>query len=72
MKESFDEITIGMSSGKARYKSPFLARQLSVVFAPTRYRVVKITHFSFEVVLLRSGARSITQHDKIWRSAELF
>jgi hypothetical protein len=39
------------SRGKAHWKSPFLARQLSVFFAPTRYRVVKITCFSFEVVL---------------------
>jgi hypothetical protein len=40
-----------MSSGVARYKSPFLARQLSVFFAPVRYRVVKIMCSYPEVVL---------------------
>jgi hypothetical protein len=48
---SADEVTIRTSRGKACYKSPFLARQLSVFFAPTRYRVVKIVHFYSEVVL---------------------
>jgi hypothetical protein len=41
-KESFSEGTIGTSRGKAHYKSLFLACQLSVFFAPARYRVVKI------------------------------
>jgi hypothetical protein len=35
-KESFGDVTIRTSRGKARYKSPFLACQLSVFFAPTR------------------------------------
>jgi hypothetical protein len=46
-----DEGTIGTSRGKARYKSSFLARQLSVFFAPARYRVVKIMHSYSEMVL---------------------
>jgi hypothetical protein len=50
-KESFSEGTIGTSRGKARYKSPFWACQLSVFFAPTRYRVVKIARSCSEVVL---------------------
>jgi hypothetical protein len=33
MKESFSEGIIKMSSGKARYKSKFLAHKLSVFFA---------------------------------------
>jgi hypothetical protein len=37
-----DERTIETSRGKAHCKSPFLARQLSVFFTSTRYRVVKI------------------------------
>jgi hypothetical protein len=40
-----------MSKGKMRYKSPFLARQLSVFFTPVKYEVVKIAHSSFKVVL---------------------
>jgi hypothetical protein len=50
-KASFDEGTIETSRVKARYKFPFLAHQLSVFFAPTRYRVVKITHSCSKVVL---------------------
>jgi hypothetical protein len=46
-----DEGTIGMSSGKARYKYPFLLRQLSPFFAPARYRVVKIACSCSEMVL---------------------
>jgi hypothetical protein len=46
-----DEGTIGISRGKARCKSPFLARQLLVFFAPARYRVVRISHFYSEMVL---------------------
>jgi hypothetical protein len=41
-----------MSRGKARCKSPFLARQLSVFSAPVNYGVVKIVCSSSEVVLL--------------------
>jgi hypothetical protein len=37
-----DEGTIGTSREKACYKSPFLAHQLLVFFALTRYMVVKI------------------------------
>jgi hypothetical protein len=45
-----DEGTIEMSKGKARYKSPFLVHQLSVFFAPARYKVVKIVRsYSKEV-----------------------
>jgi hypothetical protein len=51
MKRSFGEGTIRTSRGKAHCKSPFLAHQLSVFFALARYRVVKIAHYSFEVVL---------------------
>jgi hypothetical protein len=48
---SANEGTIGTSREKARYKSPYLACQMSVFFAPARYRVVKITRSSSEVVL---------------------
>jgi hypothetical protein len=48
---SADEGTIRTSRGKARCKSHFLARQLSVFSAPTNYGVVKITHSSSEVVI---------------------
>jgi hypothetical protein len=48
---SVNEGTIGTSRGKARYKSPYLACQMSVFFAPARYRVVKITRSSSDVVL---------------------
>jgi hypothetical protein len=34
-----------------RYKSRFLAHQLSVFFAPVKYGVVKIAHSSSKVVL---------------------
>jgi hypothetical protein len=51
MKESFGEVTIGMSREKAHYKSSFLAWQLPVVFASARYRVVKIARSNSEVVL---------------------
>jgi hypothetical protein len=50
-KASFDGGTIETSRVKARCKFPFLAHQLSVFFAPVRYRVVKITHSCSEVVL---------------------
>jgi hypothetical protein len=53
-----NEGTIGMTRGKARYKSPFLMHQLLVFFAPTRYRVVKIAHSRFEVVL-RTTKRTV-------------
>jgi hypothetical protein len=39
------------SRGKAHCKSPMLVHQLSVFFAPARYRVVKIMCSCFEVVL---------------------
>jgi hypothetical protein len=48
---AIDEGTIRISRGKACCKSPFLACQLSVFFAPARYRVVKIAHSYFEMVL---------------------
>jgi hypothetical protein len=51
---SADEGTIETSRGKAHCKSPYLVHQLSVFFISTRYRVVKITHSSFEVVLRTS------------------
>jgi hypothetical protein len=51
VKESFSEETIRTSRGKARYKSPFLMHQLSMFFAPARYRVVKITRSCSKVVL---------------------
>jgi hypothetical protein len=59
-KESFGKETIGTSRGKACYNSPFLAGQLSVFFAPARYRVVKITHSYSEMVL------QTTKHTKIY------
>jgi hypothetical protein len=43
--------TIGTSRGKACRKSPFLACQLSVFFAPARYRVVKIARSYSKMVL---------------------
>jgi hypothetical protein len=43
--------TIRMSRGKTCCKFPYLVLPLSVFFAPTRYRVVKITHSSSEVIL---------------------
>jgi hypothetical protein len=43
--------TIRMSRGKAHYKSPFLARQLLVLFAPRRNRVVRIERSNSEMVL---------------------
>jgi hypothetical protein len=46
-----DDGTIGMSRGVARSKFLFLVRQLSIFFAPARYRVVKITCSYSEVVL---------------------
>jgi hypothetical protein len=36
---------------KARCKFPFMALQLLVFSAPAKYRVVKIAHSSFEVIL---------------------
>jgi hypothetical protein len=50
-KESFSERTIRMSRGIARYKSLYLEHQLSMFFAPTRYRVVKISRSCSKVVL---------------------
>jgi hypothetical protein len=58
---SADEGTIGMSRGKARYKSPFLVRQLSVFFASTSYRVVKIT-CSYSEVVLRIKKHTMVYH----------
>jgi hypothetical protein len=49
--ESADDGTIETSRVKARYKSPYQVRQLSMFFAPARYSVVKITCSSFEMVL---------------------
>jgi hypothetical protein len=46
-----DGETIRTSRGEARYKSPFLVRQLSVFFAPARYMVVNIACSYSEVVL---------------------
>jgi hypothetical protein len=46
-----DDGTIGTFREKAHYKSPFLARQLSIFFAPARYRVVKNVHSYSEIVL---------------------
>jgi hypothetical protein len=46
-----DDGIIGTSRGVPRYKLPYLARKLSVFFAPARYRVVKIACSWFEVVL---------------------
>jgi hypothetical protein len=34
MKDNFGEVTIRTSRGKARCKFPYLARQLSLFFAP--------------------------------------
>jgi hypothetical protein len=48
---STDEGTIRTSRGIARFKFPYLARQLSVFSAPANYRVLKITCFSSKVVL---------------------
>jgi hypothetical protein len=46
-----EEGTIRRSREKVRYKSPFLACQLSMFFAPIRYRVVKIACSCSEMVL---------------------
>jgi hypothetical protein len=46
-----DDGTIRTFGGKARCKSPYLARQLLVFFALAIYMVVKITCSCFEVVL---------------------
>jgi hypothetical protein len=46
-----DDGTIKTARGEAHFKSPFLACQLSVFFAPVRYRVVKIVCSYSEVVL---------------------
>jgi hypothetical protein len=46
-----DHGTIGTFGGKAHCKPPFLVHELSVFFAPARYRVVKITCSSSEEVL---------------------
>jgi hypothetical protein len=51
MNESLGDATIRMSKGKVRCKSPFLVCQLSIFFAPARYRVVKIMCSCFEMVL---------------------
>jgi hypothetical protein len=48
---STNEGTIKTSRGKARCKSPFLACQLLLFFAPTRYRVVKIARSYSEMAL---------------------
>jgi hypothetical protein len=57
---SADEGTIRMSRGKAHYKSAFLACQVSVVFAPAGYRVVKITRSYSEVVLRTTKHTSLS------------
>jgi hypothetical protein len=46
-----DDGTIRTFGGEARCKSPYLACQLSVFFAPAGYRVVKIVCSCFEVIL---------------------
>jgi hypothetical protein len=46
-----DDGTIGTSRGKARCKSPFLACQQLVFFAPPRYTVVKIVGSYSDVAL---------------------
>jgi hypothetical protein len=46
-----DKETIETSRGRVRNKSPFLECQLLVFLAPARYRVVKITRSSSEMVL---------------------
>jgi hypothetical protein len=51
INDNFGAGTIKTSSGKARYKSPFLARQLSMIFTPERYRMVKIACSCSEMVL---------------------
>jgi hypothetical protein len=51
MATNVDDGTIGTIRGVARCKSPYLARQLLAFFAPTGYRVVKITSSYSEVVL---------------------
>jgi hypothetical protein len=51
MNESFGDGITGTSRRKAHCKSPLLAHQLSVFFAPARCRVVKITCSCSEVVL---------------------
>jgi hypothetical protein len=60
---SADEGTIRTSRGKACCKSPFLACQLSVFFAPIRYRVAKIVCSYSEVVL------RITKHTMVYPSS---
>jgi hypothetical protein len=55
-----NEGTNRMSRGKSWCKSPFLAHQLLVFFAPTRYRVVKIT-CSCSMVVLRT-----TKHTMVY------
>jgi hypothetical protein len=51
MNESFGDGIIRTSRRKAHCKSPLLAHQLSVFFAPARCRVVKITCSCSEVIL---------------------
>jgi hypothetical protein len=46
-----DDGTIETSRGKARFKSPYLACQLSAFLAPARNRVVKIARSSSDMVL---------------------
>jgi hypothetical protein len=58
--ESFGEGTIGTSRENTCCKSPFSTRQLSVFFAPARYRVVKIA-CSYSEVVLRT-----TKHTKFY------
>jgi hypothetical protein len=53
-----------MSRGVARDKSPFLACQLLMFFAPVRYRVVKIACSYFEVVLRIINYKA--QYDLSW------
>jgi hypothetical protein len=48
---STDEGTIRTFRGKARCKSAYLAHQLSLFFAPTRYWVVTISRSCSDVVL---------------------
>jgi hypothetical protein len=50
-KASADEGTIRTSRGKARCKSPFPVRHLSVFSTSANYGVAKITRFSSEAIL---------------------
>jgi hypothetical protein len=50
-EREFGEGNIETCRGKARCKSPYLACQLLVFFAPIRYRAVTMGHSYFKVVL---------------------